>query len=68
MSKMEYIRKYYGVPAKMHGKVKCSGKLGTIKGVKGPHLKIVLDGETHTGNYHPTWEMEYLVNGEWLCV
>lgn len=57
---MDYIRNYYNVPAKLGGRVRYKGKLGTIVGSYGARLRIQLDGEEQAGNYHPTWEIEYL--------
>ena len=61
---MDYIRRYYGVPAKRGGRVRYTGdgtpKLGTITGTQGPHLVIRLDGERRTYGYHPMWRLEYL--------
>lgn len=56
---MEYIRKYYGVPAKRGGRVAAIGKTGTICGTSGPHLRVRLDGETFARIFHPTWNMVY---------
>jgi len=33
---------------------------GTIIGSRGGDLRIRLDGDKHPGNYHPTWELDYL--------
>jgi hypothetical protein len=65
----DYFIKYYGVPAKKGCRIIYTGgeepKNGVIIGVKGPYLKIKLDGETYAGVYHPTWELQYLdENGE----
>lgn len=57
---MEYIRKYYNVPAKRGGRVEYRGKLGTITGSVNGYLRILLDGESHSHRYHPTWEIKYL--------
>ena len=61
---MNYIRRYYGVPAKRGGRVKYTGgkspRYGTIKSASGPHLRILLDGDKYAGTYHPTWELEYV--------
>ena len=57
---MDYIKTRYSVPAKEGGRVKFQGKEGTIVGAREAYLRIQLDGETHIGTYHPTWEMEYL--------
>lgn len=35
---------------------------GTIIGSRGGDLRIRLDGDKHPGNYHPTWELDYLDN------
>lgn len=58
---MEGIRRRYGVPAKRGMRVRYhSNRLGTIRSADGHHLMIQLDGDKHTGTYHPTWELEYL--------
>jgi hypothetical protein len=59
MSSISYIRRYYGVPAKIRGCVRYKGRPGTITGTSGPHLLIRLDGEKKSDVYHPTWEIEY---------
>lgn len=36
------------------------GKFGTITGAnRSMNLNVRLDGEKHSGNYHPTWQMRY---------
>ncbi len=62
---MNYIRQYYRVPAKRGGRIKYLGgtggpRFGTIKSAKGPHLRILLDGDRWPGHFHPTWKLEYL--------
>ena len=65
---MEYIRDTYKVPAKVGGRVEYTGRetpsTGTIKGADGAHLCILLDGEKHTKNFHPTWKMRYLPDND----
>lgn len=60
----EYIRKYYGVPAKRGGRVEYTGngnsETGTICGSSGAHLRIRLDGKTRSFLFHPTWKLRYL--------
>ena len=56
---MDYVRNRYGVPAKRGKRVIANGKPGTIVAARGGHLCIRLDGEKHTGRWHPTWEMDY---------
>lgn len=64
---IDYIRRYYGVPAKKGGRVEYTGGakpvLGTICGADGAHLTIRLDGMKHTMPYHPTWKLRYLEEG-----
>ena len=58
---MQYIRDYYGVPAKRGGRVRFQDRVnGTITGTKGGHLRIRLDGNKFSRPYHPTSEIEYL--------
>lgn len=61
---VEYLSRQYGVPAAIGGRVSYTGSgkphLGTIISVEGARLRIQLDGQTHVGLYHPTWELEYL--------
>lgn len=61
---MSLVRKSYGVPAKRGGRVIYLGgerpEHGTICGARGVYLKIRMDGDTHSGPYHPTWMLEYV--------
>lgn len=67
MSSMQWIRDYYGVPAKRGMVVKyspCEGskdrsRTGVITGARGPHLLIRMDGDMRSSAYHPTWQIEY---------
>lgn len=58
------IRKERQVPAKRGMRVRYwspSGvRYGTIRSAKGGYLRIVLDGDKHPGNFHPTWALDYL--------
>lgn len=54
MNRFEYIRDYYGVPAKRGALVEYKGKKGKVTGTNGPHVKVRLEGERHAGCYHPT--------------
>lgn len=58
---LEYIREVYQVPAKKGGRVSAYGKPGTIIGARNQYLLIRLDEEKHSNPYHPTHEIEYLV-------
>lgn len=57
---MDYIRSFYGVPAKRGGRVRFFGKAGTITSAKGPHLRVRFDGERRSRCLHPTWGVEYV--------
>ena len=65
---LDYIRRYYGVPADLKGRVlytwRGANKLGTIVGTSGASLMIRLDGERHPAPYHPTWKLRYLIEVE----
>lgn len=55
----DYVRRYYGVPAKRGGRVKFRGAPGVITSGAGNYLRIRLDGEAKSVLVHPTWEMAY---------
>ena len=61
---IQRIREYYGVPAKVRGRVEYTGGkepcLGTITGARGAKLLIRLDHQVRASVYHPTWEIRYL--------
>lgn len=53
MSGYQYIRDYYGFPARRGLVVEYEGKRGVVTGVSGPHLRVKLHGETISKPYHP---------------
>jgi hypothetical protein len=57
---MRYIRDYYGVPAKRGIRVVADGNRGVIRGARGQHLRLRLDGDQRLTTWHPTWQMIYL--------
>lgn len=63
---LEYIRRYYDVPAYRDRRVRYTGgkepREGVITNSFGQYLRIRFDGETETepGKFHPTWKIEYL--------
>lgn len=61
---MARIRKERCVPAKRGMRVRYwspSGvRYGVIRSAKGGYLRILLDGDKHAGNFHPTWALDYL--------
>lgn len=59
---LEYIKQYYGVDAKRGQRVIAYGKPGVITGADGQYIRIRLDGQKHSDNYHPTDGIEYLTD------
>lgn len=62
---MQYIRDYYGVPAKRGGKIRYTGILSTpregkIVGSSGQYLRVRFNGVKRLMTLHPTWQIEYL--------
>jgi hypothetical protein len=51
---LQYIREYYGVPAKRGEPVRYNGKPGRVTGSSGPHVRVRLAGQKHSRPYHPT--------------
>ena len=61
---MDYIRRYYRVPAKRGGRVIYhdgpTDRPGVITSAQGQYLRIRLDGRTRSDIFHPTWRITYL--------
>jgi hypothetical protein len=63
---ISYIRKTYGVPARIGSRIKYKPPYrkeeieGTIKGSRGAYLLIQLDGCEGSLPFHPTWNLTYL--------
>jgi hypothetical protein len=59
---MAYVRRVYDVPAKRGARVVYRGetrvKRGTITSAKYGRIFVRMDGDKHSGLYHPTWEIE----------
>jgi hypothetical protein len=55
---MEYVRRYYGVPAKRGGRIRFRGMGGTITSAD-HHLRARMDDGSRV-ILHPTWQVEYL--------
>lgn len=62
----EYVVNRYHVPAQKGRRVRLlkgdgsEEAMGTIVKAAGQYIRIRLDGEKYVGNYHPTWNLEYL--------
>lgn len=56
----EYVRRYYGVPAKRGMRVIVNGNLGTIVSFPGQYIGVRFDGEKHVERCHPTWRVIYV--------
>lgn len=61
-TEFDYVRSYYGVPAKRRMRVLAEGKPGVITKGAGMHIRIRLDGDKHSGYYHPTWKLIYILD------
>lgn len=57
---LDYIRSYYGVPAKRNGKIVFDGAPCVIVGTQNQYLRVrrVNNGKVIT--IHPTWRVEYV--------
>ena len=56
---MEYIRKYYSVPAKRGGIVSFEGRVGRITSAKGAYLRVLFPEMKQPLILHPE-SVEYL--------
>ena len=62
---VDYIRRYYGVPARRGVRVTWWGCMterklhGTIVGARGQYLRIRFDDEARARTLHPTWLLAY---------
>lgn len=62
---IDYIAGYYGVPARIGGRVRYTGNpdrepvYGTITGTEQARLLVRLDGHNTSVPLHPTWEIQY---------
>lgn len=61
---LEYINNTYGVQARVGGRIRYTGGKkpveGTITGARNQYVRVLLDGQSKSKNFHPTWEIEYL--------
>lgn len=64
MSRLQYIRRVYGVPAFRGRRIRYTGGAapveGEIKAASGARLSVRVDGVKGRVLLHPTWEVEYL--------
>lgn len=74
MKHMEYIRKYYNVPAKRGARIEYYGdslakfimgflyqpKRGTIVAARNGYLRVRFDDNNRIATLHPTWNVRYL--------
>lgn len=57
---MDWIRRNYGVPAKVGGKVKFHGMDAVITSARGHYLRLKMEGAKRSVIVHPVWSMEYI--------
>ena len=55
---MQWVRDYYGVPARRGMRVRVDGRPGVITGAT-HHLRVRFDGDRRSLYCHPTWRVEY---------
>ncbi len=59
-----YINRAYGLSVKKGDRVEYTGdgtpRGGEIVSADGGYLRIRLDGDVHSGRYHPTWALRHL--------
>ncbi|MFC0431079.1 hypothetical protein [Kutzneria buriramensis] len=56
----DYVRRYYGVPARRGGRVEFDGRPGVITSCPGAYVRVRLDGQHRSVPAHPAWRMRYL--------
>ena len=56
---LDYVRKFYGVPAKRGGRVVVAGRRGTITSASDSYIMVRFDGESTPRRCHPTWRVTY---------
>ena len=55
----DYVRRYYGVPAKRGMRVTVDGRPGRITSGNGHYIRVLFDDYRHPLNVHPTWRVVY---------
>lgn len=58
---LDYVRSYYGVPAKRGMRVEVDGKPGRITGGDGQYLRVRFDGDKRSVRCHPLWRVHYFI-------
>ena len=56
---LDYIRTYYGVPARRGMRVTVDGRPGVLTCGDGAHIRVRFDGERFSRSCHPTWRVDY---------
>ncbi len=59
-SQIDYVRRFYDVPAELERRIVFDGRPGVIVGAEGGRLLVWLDGDEHRVPVHPTWRVDYL--------
>lgn len=57
---LDYVRGYYGVPARVGGRVTVDGDPGQIVGGENQYLLVEFD-EGYEAPAHPTWRVRYQI-------
>lgn len=65
----DYIRDYYGVPARKGAQVIYRGRKGKVTGASNQYVMIKLDGEKFSKPYHPRDDdLKWLENELWPTI
>jgi len=62
-----YVRRTYGVPARVGSMVEIDGRNGRIVAANPSslhYLNVIFDGDSFPSLCHPTWRVTYLSDGE----
>jgi len=59
-SPLDYVRRYYDVPAEAGRRILWDGEPGKIVGADGCYLSVRFDGDPGPVSLHPTWRVDYL--------
>ena len=55
----DYVRSYYGVPARRGMRVTVDGREGVITSGAQHYIRVLLDGDNRPSYCHPTWRVTY---------
>jgi hypothetical protein len=57
---MDYVRRFYDVPAELGRRILWDGEPAAAVGADGSYLSVQFDGDPGPVSLHPTWRVDYL--------